>query len=270
MSRQARFFLLTVPQHHFLPYLPDGVQHIAGQLELAPSGFCHWQIVVSFPKKVSLVAVRRIFGAVHAEATRSEAARAYCFKEDTRVQGTQFELGTLAIRRSSATDWNLVRASAQSGDLDSIPADIYVRCYHQLRRISADHVRPLAIVRSCEVFWGRTNSGKSQRAWAEGGLLAYGKDPRTKWWDGYLGEEHVIIDEFRGTIDVTHLLRWLDRYPVRVECKGSSLPLSATKFWITSNLDPRDWYPDLDSETLSALMRRLNITHFLYPLSYYI
>jgi len=77
-----------------------------------------------------------------------------------------------------------------------------------------------------------------------------------------MGQENVIIDEFRGTIDVVHLLRWLDRYPVRVESKGSSLSLSAKSFWITSNLDPRVWYPELDPDTLEALLRRLNITHF--------
>lgn len=85
----------------------------------------------------------------------------------------------------------------------------------------------------------------------------------TKWWCGYLGNEHVVIDEFRGVIDVAHLLRWLDRYPVLVEIKGSSVVLKAKTIWITSNLDPRLWYPDIDQETLDALLRRLNITHFV-------
>lgn len=58
------------------------------------------------------------------------------------------------------------------------------------------------------------------------------------------------------------MLRWLDRYPVRVEVKGSSRPLVATKFWITSNVEPRKWYPDLDLETIDALMRRLVVTEF--------
>lgn len=70
------------------------------------------------------------------------------------------------------------------------------------------------------------------------------------------------MDEFRGGIDVAHLLRWLDRYPCCVETKGSSRPLLARKIWITSNLDPRQWYPDLDEDTRAALLRRLNITHF--------
>ena len=131
-----------------------------------------------------------------------------------------------------------------------------------MSRISSDFAKPLAIVRNCEVFWGPTGTGKSKKAWEDGGLEAYSKDPRTKWWCGYRGQSNVIIDEFRGVIDISHLLRWLDRYPVSVETKGGSRPLLAKKLWITSNLDPRTWYPDLDAETLAALMRRLNITHF--------
>lgn len=112
------------------------------------------------------------------------------------------------------------------------------------------------------MYWGVTGAGKSRRAWDEAGLNAYPKDPRTKFWDGYRNHENVVIDEFRGDIDIAHLLRWFDRYPVIVECKGSSIVLSAKKIWITSNLDPRQWFPNTDQATIDALMRRLTITHF--------
>jgi len=136
------------------------------------------------------------------------------------------------------------------------------RYYNSLTRIAADNAKPVAMERTAFVFWGKTGSGKSLRAWTEAGENAYSKDPRTKWWCGYKGETDVIIDEFRGSVDVSHILRWLDRYPVTVEIKGGSRPLAATRFWITSNLDPRAWYPEIDSDTLDALLRRLNITHF--------
>lgn len=72
-----------------------------------------------------------------------------------------------------------------------------------------------------------------------------------------------MVDEFRGVIDVAQLLRWLDRYPVIVEIKGSSVVLKAKKIWFTSNLSPEDWYPGLDSATKEALLRRFTlIEHF--------
>lgn len=137
-----------------------------------------------------------------------------------------------------------------------------MQSYRTLRAISADFAQPVGMERACDVFWGSTGTGKSRRAWEEAGLAAYPKDPRTKFWCGYQGQEHVVLDEFRGGIDIGHLLRWLDRYPVIVEVKGSSTCLNAKKVWITSNLSPEQWYPDADAVTVAALMRRLNITHF--------
>jgi len=116
--------------------------------------------------------------------------------------------------------------------------------------------------REVRVFWGPTGTGKSHRAWNEAGLGAYPKDPCTKFWDGYRGHEHVVIDEFRGQIGISHVLRWFDKYPVNVEAKHGADVLCARTIWITSNLDPRDWYPDIDRATTGALMRRLQITHF--------
>jgi len=116
------------------------------------------------------------------------------------------------------------------------------------------------------VYWGRSGTGKSRKAWEEAGFDAYPKDPNTKFWDGYQSQENVVIDEFRGKIDISHMLRWLDRYPVIVECKFGATTLRATKIWITSNVDPRLWYPGLNQDSLEALLRRLTITHFNRPL----
>lgn len=116
--------------------------------------------------------------------------------------------------------------------------------------------------RVCNVYCGPTGTGKSRRAWSEAGLHAYPKDPRSKFWDGYRDQGNVVIDEFRGDIAMSHILRWLDRYPCLVEIKGSSTSLVATTIWITSNLHPSKWYPDCDQQTVDALFRRLTIVEF--------
>lgn len=261
---QGVYWLLTIPHHFFLPYLPDGVKWIKGQLEQgSDTGYIHWQLFVCFSRSVRLGAVKSLFGdGIHAELSRSAAAEAYVWKEDTRISGTQFELGSKPLKRNSSKDWDSILESAKRGRLDEVPSDVLVRHYSSLRRIAADHLTPQPMERIIYVFWGPTGVGKSRMAWSEGGLASYPKDPLSKFWDGYRGQEHVIIDEFRGTVNISHVLRWFDRYPVIVEIKGSSVPLVAKKIWITSNLHPKDWYPDLDSSTVSALLRRLNITHF--------
>lgn len=119
------------------------------------------------------------------------------------------------------------------------------------------------MVRTVHVFWGATGTGKTRRAWEEAGNLAYPKVPATKFWDGYQGQSNVIIDEFCGQIDITNLLRWCDRYPCIVEIKGSATVLRAERIWITSNLDPSDWYPNATEEQRRALRRRFTeVVHF--------
>lgn len=271
--RQGIFWLCTLSCNGMpsLPLLeqgelPAGIVWVRGQQELGHvNGYRHWQFILACKTKTSLAALKKIlgrgFGGIHAELSRSAAASEYVCKEDTRVAGP-WEWGAKPIRRNSSTDWESVWTAAKSGNLDSIPANVRVVSYRTIRAIASDFSRPEAIIREVWVFWGVSGSGKSRRAWDEAGLEAYGKCPRSKFWDGYQGQENVVFDEFRGGIDVSHILRWCDRYPVRVEIKGSSCPLVARKIWFTSNLDPRLWYPELDQESVAALIRRFNIVHF--------
>lgn len=261
-SLQARYWIITIPRDDWQPALPEGANWCIGQPEIGQSGYRHWQLMVAFPTKKTLAYVKRsLCPTAHCEATRSAAAETYVRKEDTR-DGEPFEFGQRLLRRNTSTDWNNVKELAKRGELDLVPADIYVRYYRTLKSIAADNDNPVGLEKIVSVYYGRTGSGKSHRAFSEAGLDSYVKDPRSKFWCGYRGESHIIIDEFRGSIDISHMLRWLDKYPVRVELKGSSCPLKATRIWITSNLHPMNWYPDLDYETKQALLRRLQITEF--------
>lgn len=268
--RQGVIWILTIPADKWDPCLPEGVTYIRGQREIG--GKCeyeHWQLIAYFIRKVSLAGVKKVFPREsHAELTRSAAAEDYVFKEETYVQETRFEYGIKPVVRSSRTDWERVWEFARAGHFESIPGNVRVQNYSSLRRIRADYAQPEPMERTCYVFWGPTGVGKSRRAWDEAGWNAYPKMPSTKFWDGYTNQENgiiyllVVIDEFRGEVGIGHLLRWFDRYPVLVEIKGSAVVLNARRIWITSNLSPSSWYPDVDKSTSDALMRRLQVTEF--------
>jgi len=155
---------------------------------------------------------------------------------------------------------------AKSGDHASIPKDILIRHYGSIKRIRVDNCVP--IFRdgiNVRVYWGKSGVGKTRRAWHEAGDDVYIKNPNTKWWDGYRGQKRVIIDEFVGRVDLSYLLVWLDRYPCMAEVKGFSVPLEAEEFWITSNVNPEDWYQDINTEQRRGLMRRLTtIVHMMF------
>lgn len=114
-------------------------------------------------------------------------------------------------------------------------------------------------------IWGPPGVGKSRLA--HGNLPdAYVKDPRTKWWNGYLCQKEVIIDDFGPNgIDINHLLRWFDRYKCAVETKGGMVALYATTFIVTSNFEPCDVFTHdgIVNAQLPALLRRIVVEHMM-------
>lgn len=263
--RQGRYWLCTIPERDWaIPAeLPDGVAYLRGQLEQGEqTDYRHWQLLVVLTAKQSLRFMRTRFPHTgHYELSRSSAADDYVWKEETRV-GEPFELGTRAINRSKSTDWERVWNDAVQGNLEGIPADIRIRCFVQIQRIGSRFAQPIGLEKAVRCYWGASGTGKSTRAWTEAGNDAYPKDPCNKWWDGYSNQTSVVVDEFCGSINLSHLLRWFDRFPVNVEVKGGVVPLRATNFWFTSNVNPRDWYPDANPEQRTALLRRMEIIEF--------
>lgn len=271
---QGIYWMATIPKAVWQPpaECPEGIQYLKGQLELGESGYEHWQLVVAFCSKKRLRAAKQSFPLqAHLELTYSQRALEYVWKDDTRVDGTQFEIGEIKKNRNQKETFEEAFRFAVEGKLtpEYIPADILVRHWSSLNRIHARHARPT--VREgliVELRWGVTGSGKTHDTFQRARELSGGdnffiKSSRTKWWDGYQGETTVIVDEFRGAIDVTHLLIWLQHFACSVEIKGSTTPLKANVFLFTSNLEMKDWYPELDPDTFDALRRRFNlVSHY--------
>lgn len=79
-----------------------------------------------------------------------------------------------------------------------------------------------------------------------------------KWWDGYSGQSLVIFDDYRPSLCPFHeILRILDRYPYRVQLKGSSIELSATSFVLTTCSRPEVLWHSRTTEQLGQLLRRI-------------
>nr|QXP07628.1 MAG: replication associated protein [Arizlama virus] len=109
-------------------------------------------------------------------------------------------------------------------------------------------------------IWGPTGVGKSKMACETIGANDYwiSMGRNLRWWDGYWGQDWAWIDEFRADFCTFHeLLRLLDRYPVRVEVKCSSVWMTAHHIIITSSRPPTEVYEHRCAEDIRQLLRRI-------------
>lgn len=238
--------------------------HIMGK-EMSTTGTPHLQGYIIFEVNKRLSGVKKVHPSAHWEIAKgtTEDNFKYCSKEnDYQEVGTKpkskEQLGLEEKER-----WKLILHHAKEGTLEDHDPKVYYQTYATAEKLAARYAKPKALPKTVNVFYGATGTGKSYDAWQQAGSDdTFIKDPRSRFWYGYSGQKNMIIDEFRGGIDIAHMLRWLDHYPLMVEIKNGSLSCNVENIWITSNLHPRDWYPDIDEETKLALIRRIKVTRY--------
>lgn len=225
--------------------------------ETAPeTGTRHLQGYVVFLKNARLSAVKKLGPRCHWEVARGSHKQAadYCKKE-----GDVFEKGELPEERGASEQqrWKRAREAAEAGQLADVPDDIYVRYYRTLKEIKKDHMEKPGDVDEVTGVWfyGKPGSGKSHMA-REQYPQAYFK-MQNKWWDGYQGEENVILDDLDSK-ELGHLLKiWSDRYSFLAETKGGALHIRPKVIVVTSNYTPGQLWDD--PEMAAAIYRRFKL-----------
>lgn len=175
----------------------------------------------------------------------NNGADAYCNKEDTRVEGP-WEFGKKPINRASKADWDAVWKDAAEGKLEGIPADIRVRCYTQIKRIEKDHMTVKGEAADCKGIWIHGESGVGKSRYARDNYPEAYKKLANKWWDGYQGETHVLLEDLdpHHACLGYHLKIWADRYHAPGETKGGQVPLTFEKLIVTSQYRPEEIFTD--------------------------
>jgi len=237
------------------------IRHILFGHEICPkTGTPHLQGNIYFKNAISCLALKKRYGKVpHWEPTRGneEQVRDYCSKED----GEWYEYGEPECQ-GKRNDINLVKEMIKQGkgmrDILEVATS-----FQSIRsaEIRLKYGEPQRFWKTfVQWFCGPTGSKKTRKALKI--LMALGevyKITKGKWWEGYDGHKYILIDDYRPDFcSFEELLTILDRYPVRVECKGGSRELLARHIIITTPLSPEKTWEGRTNEDMMQLLRRID------------
>lgn len=239
-------------------------RYTVGQLEKGgETGAIHIQFFLNFEKPTRIGAITKHDKTIHCEKVLvNNGADTYCMKEETRIEGP-IEFGTKPVKRNNKVDWNQVWENAKNGDLDKIPPSIRVVHYNKIKAITKDHMKfnDSDHLRGVWIY-GPSGSGKSR--WVREQAVKHQATlyPKlcNKWWDGYQGEQLVVMDDLMPEHKVLNqqLKIWADRYDCILETKGGAVHAKYQWFIVTSQYKPEEIFTG-DDRDLEAILRRFQI-----------
>lgn len=263
---------LNLPKYKFLVY----------QVECGKRrGTYHLQGIVQFLSMKSFEQVDDMF-LKHAHIERAHdvaASIAYCQKESTRATLVKdcgpHVFGELPVGKGSRTDINDLKDILDRGgsvrDIAEADFGVFLRYSRSLMLYCRLTQKPRECQTFLQVLYGPPGAGKTYLAHCIQLNGGYGFDdifilsePNTRggstWWDGYVGQRLVILDEFSGEhCKYSFLQTLIDGVQLTGQVKGGTVEIRPEIVIIISNHPPCMWYTrDFVKGTGSALNRRCN------------
>ncbi|AXQ66259.1 MAG: putative viral replication protein [Circoviridae sp.] len=230
--------------------------------EIGESGTPHLQGYVELSKQRSFKSVAKEMK-WHIEARRGTQAQAikYC-KKDGDI--TERGLPRLQGKRNDIVDL-----------MDSVRKDVKeIDCFEDHPNAMFKYWKAAAryrhLVESQDksfekclvtVIYGEPGVGKSKAArWLDPNLYEVPNND-CKWFDGYAGEETILLDDYSGQCDYRYFLKLLDGYKFNVPVKGGFVWKRWKHVIITTNILPQYWYGVLDYTPIERRISEIQKLH---------
>lgn len=236
-------------------YLAKSAAYAIAGSEVGEKGTPHLQCFVRLNAALSLIALKKYLPRaklIVASGSDLENQK-YCSKEGKVL----YEEGTPSVGQGARTDIKTIAKLIQDRKitLDELMFD-YPDMYVKYSRSFEKMFNAVMVARTTPPFvywrWGLAGTGKT-RYCVEKHASHYVKD-NSPWWDGYLQQEAIIIDDFDNSIPYRMLLRMLDRYIYQGQVKGSYVQVNSPYIYITCEYPPSYFW---SGNELEQVMRRL-------------
>lgn len=233
--------------------MKDSCYAIVGK-EVGESGTPHLQGYVRLSNAKTMYAVKKYLPRAHLELAKGndDDNRKYCSKD-----GDYEERGECGVGQGVRMDLREAAQVIQSRTVGltefmfSYP-EIYMKYGRAIRDMFSATYLPRTTPPEVHWRWGLAGVGKT-RYCVEKHSDHYPKD-NSPWWDGYVQQEAIIIDDFDNTIPYRTLLRILDRYAYQGQVKGGYVHINSPYIYITCEHPPSYYW---HGNELAQVQRRL-------------
>lgn len=256
-----------------IPFDESKFRYIIYQKERCPtSGREHYQgyCELKSPQRISFIKTAFNDNGLHLEIRKGsrDEAREYCRKKESHIDGPwehgKWESGGQGQRNDVREQACIVRDLVREN-----PKEYRTILAEEHPEILLKYPRGVEVIRAslevkertwtteCELYIGKPGTGKSTKVRELYPDAFWYSASTNGWWDGYEGEDVVVFDEFKGSLQHSIFTQLIgNSYKVNVNVKGGVRGFVAKKVIIISNYCPMFWYKEEFS--FRAISRRLS------------
>ena len=287
----SRKYLLTInnPKEHGFDHalIRQNLEQLKGCIywclcdEVGEEGTPHTHIYAAFKNQVMFSTIKQRFYAVHIDAARGSHSenRDYIRKEgkwrdtdkaETNLPETFEESGELPeqpdrrVKQSEAI-LTMVENGASDGEImRTYPSAMYrLKNIEQARQtLLEEKFREEWRVLRVEYIWGATGVGKTRSVMDKHSYKnVFRVTNYAHPFESYKGEPVILFDEFRSSLPLVDMLKYLDGYPLMLPCRYEDKVACFTEVYIISNIPLEQQYPNVqveEPESYAAFLRRIN------------
>lgn len=240
----------------------------------------HTHVYIVRGSGIRATRIAKLFPFVHRDIAHgtSQENKDYVFKqgkwlntekETTNIKDSHEEWGEMPIERPGARNdladlYDMIKDGYTDSEILAVDPS-YLKYIDKIERVrqtllsdeNKERWRDLDVT----YIWGVTGTGKTRTVMEKYGYSkVYRVTDYDHPFDGYKGQDVIVFDEFRSSLQMTQMLDYLDGYPVELRARYCNKQACFTKAYIISNIDLRDQYPTIqreDDKTWQAFLRRI-------------
>lgn len=249
--------------------------------EVGAEGTSHTHLYIYSPNAILFSTLQQRFFGAHIEIARGrhQENRDYIRKEgkwlddakhETNLPDTFEESGAVPPERDrretiSEEILEMILAGASNAEILMQHPGAMNRLHHieaARQTLFADKYADAWRDLDVTYLWGKTGVGKTRTIMERYGYKnVYRVTDYDHPFDDYKGEKVVLFEEFRSSLKIADMLKYLDGYPLMLPCRYGNKAAGFDKVYIVSNIPLSQQYPNTqlsEQETYKAFLRRID------------